>query len=176
MRTDAGVTQLGWDIDRKFSKVTARDSRGKIAWRQRLDHCDRPRMRERLADWPNGAPVVLEGTFGWGWMSDELTAAGLDPHLASSSKLAAWRKARGMAKSNRKHADLLSELWSEQGRWWEVWLAPPRAGRRRGGHRRSHRAAVAKASSAKRTSRPELGQPEDAMVVAAVVGRLQASL
>lgn len=125
MRTDASVTQMGLDIHRKFSKVTARDEQGKIAWRQRLEHADRPRMRERLADWPKGAPVVLEATFGWGWMSDELTAAGLDPHLASSSKVAAWRKARGMAKSNRKDADLLSELWSEQGRWWEVWLAPP---------------------------------------------------
>ncbi len=68
---------------------------------------------------------MLEGTFGWGWMSDELKAAGLDPHLASSSKVAGWRKARGIAKSNRTDADLLSELWSERGRWWEVWLAPP---------------------------------------------------
>jgi len=125
MRTEASVAQLGLDIHRKFSKVTARDGQGKIVWRQRLEHADRPRMRARLADWPSGAAVVLEGTFAWGWMSDELTAAGLDPHLASSSKLAAWRKARGMAKSNRKDADLLSELWSEQGRWWEVWLAPP---------------------------------------------------
>jgi transposase len=116
---------MGLDIHRKFSKVTARDGQGKIVWRQRLEHADRPRMRAQLAGWPNGAPVVLEGTFGWGWMSDELTAAGLDPHLASSGKVAAWRRARGMAKSNRKDADLLSELWSERGRWWEVWLAPP---------------------------------------------------
>ena len=116
---------MGLDIHRKFSTVTARDGQDKIVWRQRLEHTDRPRMRARLADWPSGTPVVLEGTFGWGWMCDELTAAGLDPHLASSGKVAAWRKARGLAKSNRKDADLLSELWSEQGRWWEVWLAPP---------------------------------------------------
>jgi transposase len=69
--------------------------------------------------------VVLEGTFGWGWLSDELSAAGLEPHLASSKKVAAWRDARGLAKSNRTDADLLSELWSQQPRWWEVWLAPP---------------------------------------------------
>ena len=125
MRTDASVTQLGLDIHRKFSTVTARDGQGKIVRRQRLEHNDRTRMRAQLADWPTGSPVVLEATFGWGWMSDELTAAGLDPHLASSGKVAAWRKARGMAKSNRKDADLLSELWSEHGRWWEVWLAPP---------------------------------------------------
>jgi transposase len=58
-------------------------------------------------------------------MSDELSAAGLEPHLASSKKVAAWRDARGLAKSNRTDADLLSELWSQQPRWWEVWLAPP---------------------------------------------------
>jgi transposase len=68
--------------------------------------------------------VVLEGTFGWGWLSDELSAAGLEPHLASSKKVAAWRDARGLAKSNRTDADLLSELWTQQPRWWEVWLAP----------------------------------------------------
>jgi transposase len=58
-------------------------------------------------------------------MSDELKACKLDPHLASSRKVAAWRKARGMAKNNKIDADLLSELWSEPERWWEVWLAPP---------------------------------------------------
>ena len=68
--------------------------------------------------------MVLEGTFGWGWLSDELSAAGLEPHLAGSKKVAAWRDARGLAKSNRTDADLLSELWSQQPRWWEVWLAP----------------------------------------------------
>ncbi len=46
MRTDASVTQVGLDIHRKFSKVTARDGQGKIVWRQRLEHADRTRMRE----------------------------------------------------------------------------------------------------------------------------------
>ncbi|MCP5119584.1 MAG: IS110 family transposase [bacterium] len=122
---DESVSQMGLDIHRKFSKVTARDDRGKIVWRRRLEHGDRVRLRDDLARWPRDAPVVLEGTFGWGWMSDELKAAGLDPHLASSSKVAAWRRARGLPKSNRNDADLLSELWSERQRWWEVWLAPP---------------------------------------------------
>ena len=39
--------------------------------------------------------------------------------------MAAWREARGIAKSNRTDADLLSELLSEKEPWWEVWLAPP---------------------------------------------------
>jgi len=58
-------------------------------------------------------------------LSDELLAAGLDPHLANSRKVAAWREARGIAKSDRTDADLLSELPSQSERWWEVWLAPP---------------------------------------------------
>lgn len=65
--------------------------------------------------------MVLEGTFDWGWLSDELADAGLKPYPASSRKVAAWRQARGMAKSNRTDADLLSELWSRQPRWWEAW-------------------------------------------------------
>jgi len=119
------VAQLGLDSHRTFSNVTARDAVGKIVWRKRLEHGDRRPLREELGTWPKGTPVVLEGTFGWGWLSDELSAAGLEPHLASSKKVAAWRDARGLAKSNRTDADLLSELWSQQPRWWEVWLAPP---------------------------------------------------
>lgn len=125
MNKDGTVTQIGLDSHRKFSKVAARNGEGKIVWRQRLDHRSRPRLRRVLEEWPEGTPVILEGTFGWGWLSDELKDAGLDPHLASSKKVAAWREARGLAKSDRTDADLLSELWSQQPRWWEVWLAPP---------------------------------------------------
>lgn len=123
MRVDR-VTQMGLDAHRTFSKVTGRDSAGKIACRVRLDHRDHGLLREDLALWPKGTPVILEGTFGWGWLSDALQGAGLEPHLASSRKVAAWRKARGIAKSNRTDADLLAELWDQQPRWWEVWLAP----------------------------------------------------
>ncbi len=125
MDRDDKVAQVGLDSHRMFSTATARDADGKRVWRKRLEHGDRRRLRRELGRWPRGTPVVLEGTFGWGWMSDELSAAGLDPHLASSKKVAAWRDARGLAKSNRTDADLLSELWSQEPRWWEVWLAPP---------------------------------------------------
>jgi transposase len=119
------VTQMGLDAHRKFSRVTGRDAEGRVVCRMRIDHRDHRLLREELVLWPKGTPVILEGTFGWGWLSDALGAAGLEPHLASSGKVAAWRKARGIAKSNRTDADLLSELWSQQPRWWEVWLAPP---------------------------------------------------
>jgi transposase len=60
-----------------------------------------------------------------GWISDELKTAGLDAHLSSGRKVSGVREARGMAQSNKKDADLLSELWGEKERWWEVWCAPP---------------------------------------------------
>jgi len=128
----AKVTQIGLDVHRKFSIAAARDASHKIVWRERLEHVDRNELRKRLSRWPAGTPVVLEGTFGWGWMSDEVKDAGLDPHLSSSRKVAAWREARGLAKSNKIDADLLSELWDQKPemrggelkRWWEVWLAP----------------------------------------------------
>jgi transposase len=125
MGTQKKVTHVGLDCHKNFSRVTARDEHGKVAFRQRLEHADRQELRKQLRAWPAGLPVVLEGTFGWGWLSDEIQAAGHQPHLASSRKTAAWRQARGMAKSNRIDADLLSELWPEKERWWEVWLAPP---------------------------------------------------
>jgi transposase len=77
-----------------------------------------------LAAWPEGMPVILESSFGWEWMCEELEQAGLEPQLASSRKVAAWRDARGIAKSNRTDADLLSELAGEKERWWQVWLPP----------------------------------------------------
>jgi transposase len=64
-------------------------------------------------------------------MCEELERAGLEPQLASSRKVAAWRDARGMAKSNRTDADLLSELGRQTDRWWQVWLPPPEVRDRR---------------------------------------------
>lgn len=125
MRTRDKVAQIGLDNHRTFGKVTARDGENRIVWRLRLEHKDRGKLREELRSWPKGTPVILESTFGWGWISDELAEADLEPHLANSRKVAAWRDARGLAKSNRIDSDLLSELWSQQPRWWEVWLAPP---------------------------------------------------
>jgi len=123
------VMNMGLDCHRKFSQVSARDERGKIVWRQRLEHADRAQLRERLAQWPK-VPVVMEASFGWGWISDELVTAGLAPHLANCRKVEAWRREiNSSAKSNRLDADLLGALWtqplrSDGSRWWEVWLAP----------------------------------------------------
>jgi transposase len=125
MRIELKVTQAGLDNHRNFSRLTGRDASGKIVVRRRLEHKDRKALREDLRLLPARTPVVLEGTFGWGWMSDELKACGLEPHLSSSRKVSGWREARGMVKNNKIDADILSELWSQPERWWEVWLAPP---------------------------------------------------
>jgi len=124
MKDRSKVSQAGLDVHKAFSKVTFRDSECRIVGRLRLDHAERSALREELGRWPEGTPVILESSFGWGWMSDELLLAGLAPHLANSKKVAGWRKSRGLAKNDRLDADLLSELWSEKHRWWEVWLAP----------------------------------------------------
>ena len=122
--TDRTAVVAGLDVHRRFSTVTARNAEGKIAWRQRLRHEDRRLFRESLENWPRGIPVILESSFGWEWMCEELEQVGLKPLLASSRKVAAWRNARGMAKSNRTDADLLSELGRQTDRWWQVWLPP----------------------------------------------------
>lgn len=131
MESTKSVSRIGLDCHRTFSLATARDAQCRVLWRQRLGHADRIGLRAKLSKWPAGTPVVLEGTFGWGWMCDELSASRLDPHLANSRKVSGWREARGMAKTNKIDADLLSELWGEQTRWWEVWLAPPEVRDRR---------------------------------------------
>jgi transposase len=126
------VTQIGLDVHRKFSIASLRDASGKVVARERLEHADRNELRKQIHRWPAHTPVILEATFGWGWLSDELLGMKMDPHLASSRKVAGWRTARSLAKSNRIDADLLGELWSEKPvirhglpyRWWEVWLAP----------------------------------------------------
>jgi transposase len=122
--TVRGAAVVGMDVHRQFSTVTARNAEGKITWRRRLDHGDRGQLGKILMGWPRGIPVILESSFGWEWMCEELEQAGLEPLLASSRKVAAWRDARGMAKSNRTDADLLSELGGQKDGWWQVWLAP----------------------------------------------------
>jgi transposase len=126
------LTRVGLDVHRNFSTASLRDAAGKVIARERLEHMDRQKLKERISQWPRHTPVILEATFGWGWLCDELQALNMQPHLASSRKVAAWRDGRGMAKSNKIDADLLGELWNEKPilkgglmkHWWEVWLAP----------------------------------------------------
>ena len=119
------VAYGGMDVHRKFSSVTLRDAAGRVVVRERLDHEDRRQMRQHLRRWPAGTPLVMEASFGWPWVSDEVEAAGHRPLLSNCYKVEQMRKARGQVKTNTKDADLISMLPAESTRWWEVWRAPP---------------------------------------------------
>ena len=96
MKMNEKVAHVGLDHHKNFGRVTARDAQGRIVERQRLEYRDRASLREQMKAWPPGTPVVLEGSFGWSWICDELESAGHDPHLSSTRKLAKWREARGV--------------------------------------------------------------------------------
>ena len=115
----------GMDVHYKFSSVTMRDAQGRVVRRERLDHRDKAALRERLSRWPKDAPMVMEASFGWGWLADLMKELGLQPMLSNCYKVEQMRKARGWVKTNKKDADLLSLLPFEKDLWWEVWMAPP---------------------------------------------------
>ena len=121
----------GMDVHYKFSAVTFRDEAGRVVRRERLEHPQRGQLREHLNRWPKGLPMVLEASFGWGWLSDLLSEAGLEPHLSNCYKLEQMRKARGWVKTNKKDADMLSLLPFEKTDWWKVWRAPLQVRNRR---------------------------------------------
>jgi len=130
-KINSNVACAGMDVHYKFSNVTFRDASGKVVSRQRLDHPDRKQLQERLSRWPRGIPVVMEASFGWGWLSDLVEQAGQDVHLSNCYKVEQMRKARGWVKTNKKDADLVSLLAFEQSDWWKVWRAPPEVRNRR---------------------------------------------
>ena len=130
-KANSKVACAGMDVHYKFSNVTFRDASGKVVSHQRLYHPDRKRLAERLSCWPKGIPVVMEASFGWGWLSDLVEQAGMEVHLSNCFKVEQMRKARGWVKTNKKDADLVSLLPFEQSDWWKVWRAPPDVRNRR---------------------------------------------
>lgn len=130
-KMSSNVACAGMDVHYKFSHVTFRDAGGRIVSRQRLDHPDRRGLARRLGHWPRGIPVVMEASFGWGWLSDVVEDAGLAVHLSNCFKVEQMRQARGWVKTNKKDADLVSLLPFEPCDWWKVWRAPPEVRNRR---------------------------------------------
>ena len=118
------IASIGMDVHYKFSNVTFRDDACRVVRRERLAHPDRQSLREHLGRWPAGVPIVMEASFGWGWLSDLMEQAELEVHLSNCYKLEQMRKARGLVKTNKKDADLISCLPFEKSDWWEVWRAP----------------------------------------------------
>jgi len=130
-KVKSNVACAGMDVHYKFSNVTFRDIGGKVVSRQRLAHPDREQLAEHLSRWPAGIPVVMEASFGWGWLSDLVEQAGMEVHLSNCFKVEQMRKARGWVKTNKKDADLISLLPFELSDWWKVWRAPPEVRNRR---------------------------------------------
>ena len=118
------VRASGVDVHYKFSTVTMQDQEARVVRRERLDHRDGAGLRAKLSRWPREASVVMEASFGWGWLADLMQELGLRPELSNCFKLEQMRKARGWSKTNKKDADLLSLLPYEADGWWKVWMAP----------------------------------------------------
>ena len=124
MKKDCSVTSAGVDVHYHFSRAALVNASGQVVRRERLEHGDRGRLVRQLRQWPRGLTVVLEASFGWGWLSDLMEAQGLDVRLSNCWKVEKMQKARNWVKTNDKDANLLALLPAEADRWWEVWRAP----------------------------------------------------
>jgi transposase len=117
---------LGWDIHRKFSKVSlmqeTAEGQIEVLERARLEHDDRDAMRQWLRRLPEGTPVAMEAAFGWPWVADFLEDLRLDPHLGHPPALRVL--AQHEAKSDRCDADRMARF-QLQGIFPESYLAPP---------------------------------------------------
>jgi transposase len=89
------VAGSGVDVHYKFSKVALVDGCGRVVRRERLEHGDREALRRQVSRWPAGMTVVMEASFGWGWLSDVMEEAGLKVRLSNCYKVEQMRKARG---------------------------------------------------------------------------------
>jgi hypothetical protein len=165
MRRESKVTQAGLDNHKDFSRLSARDAAGKIVFRRRLEHKDRGALREDLRRLPPGTPVVLEGTFGWGWMSEELKGCGLDPHLSSSRKVA--RPPRPGGEEGRR-AGWSHKLQEQQMRPTGKGESDRERGIRQGkGNPTGKEIGKGKQTESRQVSRPGTGGPGHPMAAAA---------
>ena len=123
MKVLSNVAQGGLDNHRKFGNLTVRDAQKNVVARMKLNYTNRQAMGRQLSQLPPGTPVVVESSFGWGWLCDELAELGLSPCLASAAKVSEFRKLKNKAKTNKIDSNALSELPLHED-WWKVWLAP----------------------------------------------------
>jgi transposase len=116
----------GLDIHRKQITVDWVDTdtgelrRGRIA----------PADRAHLADWLDRnlsgqaeAHLAFEGCTGWRYVAEELTRAGVNPHLAEPADTAALRGRKRHAKTDRADAQHLRRLLTDE-RLPECWIPP----------------------------------------------------
>jgi transposase len=123
---------LGWDIHRKFSKVSLMEvsAEGEIraVERARLEHDDPEGLRQWLARLDPEIPVALEAAFGWPWVADLLEELGHTVHLGHPPAIRALAKHE--AKTDRCDGDRLGKF-QLRGILPESYLAPPEVRQRR---------------------------------------------
>lgn len=119
-------TAVGWDIHRKFSRlsIVQRDEQGEIRVmkRMRLEHDDRAAMQAELTKLPEGTPIAMEGSYGWPWIAGLRQALDLEPHLGHPPAIKVL--AKNEAKADRVDADRLGRFWL-RGIFPECYLATP---------------------------------------------------
>lgn len=123
---------LGWDIHRKFSKVSlvemSAEGEIRVVERARLEHDDKEAMRQWLSRLDPEIPVALEATFGWPWVADLLEELGHAVHLGHPPTIRALAKHE--AKTDRCDGDRLGKF-QLRGILPESYLAPPAVRQRR---------------------------------------------
>lgn len=120
---------FGLDLHRQQITFDGLDVESGEVWKGRVWQPDRDRFRRWLerdvADRANGQPVALavEGCTGWRYVVEEITAAGLEAHLAEPADTQAARGPKRRAKTDRSDAALLRELL-QRGDLPESWIPP----------------------------------------------------
>ena len=86
---------------------------------------DRAHLRAWLARFAGRDDVVfaLEGCTGWRYVSEELAAAGIEPHVAEPADTAALRGRKRHAKTDKTDSRHLRQLLAD-GRLPECWIPP----------------------------------------------------
>lgn len=98
-------------------------------WRGRLYHPSRDRFRRWLREevrpraQGQGVALAVEGCTGWRYVTEEVTAAGFEAHVAEPADTQAARGRKRRAKTDRTDARLLRELLVD-GDLPESWIPP----------------------------------------------------
>jgi transposase len=119
----------GLDLHRGQITFDCLDTQTGEVWRGRIWQPDRARfgrwLAEELVPRAAGQPVAVavEGCTGWRYVAEEVTAAGLEAHVAEPADTMAKRGRKKRAKTDRADARLLRELLAK-GELPESWIPP----------------------------------------------------
>ncbi len=121
---------VGIDLHRKASQIAVVNGAGELVLSRRVRSCPKD-VYPIFGELPGDEPVeaVFEATFGYGWLVDLLTDAGIAAHMAHP--LATKAIAAGRVKNDKVDAKMLAQLLRAN-LLPEAWIAPleAREGRR----------------------------------------------